>query len=297
MPTPRTVVDTAKDVLAVKVVTSQPDFWKGLHCGTRETPLSHLKIAEVFLPPKELESTRERKDLTHIKTTSVRERAFNKILHQLVKRQHYKQVLILGSGFDVRAVKKSKKAQSDKRNAAVYQTVKFWEVDNEQILKEKEEGLLKAGYDTNASYIPGDYTKLDLPKVLKEKNFKLDQPTLIIFEGNLMYLSEEQIDSLFTVLKENLDHFVIALDFFPQTFIDFIKAHSQPNSNESMWQSGIDDLSAFAERYGLNIILHENVANLSKVYQVDEAPGRGVDKYQLCVLSHATPECAITFTK
>ena len=58
-----------------------------------------------------------------------------------------------------------------------------------------------------------------------------------------MYLSQDQINHLFSHLKETLSHFVITFDYFPQTVIDQIKENARENSNESLWKSGIEDIN------------------------------------------------------
>lgn len=42
------VSKTAKPVMAVKYVTSQPSFWRKMSYGNRETPLAHNESARLF---------------------------------------------------------------------------------------------------------------------------------------------------------------------------------------------------------------------------------------------------------
>jgi methyltransferase (TIGR00027 family) len=292
----RTVIDTAKDVLAVKYVTSQPGFWQQQGCGTREKPLSNLKVAKLFLNEEEIEKATNHPGLANIKTSSVRERAINKAMNQLIKTHGYRQVLILGSGFDGRAVKKSHAMQKERKHKATYEKVKFWEVDNIKILEEKEKKLKEHGLDKNATYIAADYTSTDFADMLLEQKFDSELPTCIILEGNLMYLNKEQISQLFSQLKESLSQFVITFDFFPQSIIDFIKQKARENSNESLWKSGIDDIEAFAKAHDMQLIINQDIASLSKIYQVDSNPVPGAEQYQICSLNYHALDLTLDYT-
>lgn len=278
------VSDTARPILAIKYVTSQPSFWKEKVCGTRSVPLSNIEGAKHFISEDDIEAAKNNPKIDHIKTVSVRERWINKLLHKYVKEKQHQQVLILGSGFDIRPLKKNSQNQEGKKHASLYSHLKFWEIDKAEILDEKERIFKEKGLDKNAEYIKADYTKSNLLEQLVAKDFNLNSPTLVILEGNLMYLEENQVREVFNKLQESLKEFVIAFDYFPQKIINFISSSSAEGTNEKLWKTGIDDLEKFAREFGLVVEKNENIATLSQDYQVDINPSAGAKAYSVCAL-------------
>lgn len=278
------VSDTAKPVLAAKYVTSQPSFWKNKGCGNRETPLANNEASRIFLTNEDIEKAEKNPNIDNIKTASVRERWINKLFEQYVKNNGYKQIVILGSGFDTRPYKKNPQNQENKKNACVYSKIKFWEIDKPEILDEKEIIFKSQKLDKNATYIKADYTKTDFITMLFESGLNPKEPTLIILEGNLMYLEKDEAKEVFNKLKTLLNECVITFDYFPQSLVNMIASRTVKGSNESLWKTGIDDLQDFASKCGLTVVENRSIGELSKEYDVDNNPSTGANQYSVCAL-------------
>ena len=275
------VSKTAKPVTAVKYVTSQPTFWQKQGCGTRKTPLTKNECSAIFLTPEDIQKAEQRSDINQIKTVSTRERWLNKVLEKHVKQMNYKQVVILGAGFDIRAFKKNLTNQKDKKNAEIYSQVKYWEIDKKEILDEKEQIFKSKGFDKNATYIRADYTKENFIEKLIAADIKLDMPTLIIWEGNLMYLEKQQVIEVINNIKASFINFTIAFDYLTQSHIDTLDSKSPL---KKMWKTGIDDIKQFAGQHGLSITSIRNIAALEIEYEVDSQPSKRAEQYSVCAL-------------
>ena len=157
-----------------------------------------------------------------------------------------RQVVILGSGFDMRP--------------HVFQTegVRFCDVDQAAVLAFKGRVLEARGVSPCAG-IPCNYLEVDLPAKLAEAGFDPDAPTLIVWEGNTMYLPEELIHGFLNRLREGMRSFRIAFDFFARSVIDRTTGDENitattdafENTLKVKWLTGFDDLSVLEERTGL----------------------------------------------
>lgn len=277
------VSKTAKPVTAVKYVSAQPSFWQERGCGNRQTPLTKNECSTIFLTPEDIQNAKHRPDIDKIKTVSTRERWLNKLLETHVKELHYQQVVILGSGFDIRPFKKNKANQSDKQHSHSYSLVKFWEIDKAVILDEKEQIFKSNGLDKNATYIRADYTKENFIEKLVSAGTKLDMPTLIIWEGNLMYLDKNDALNVVDTIKSSFETVTIAFDYFTQSFLDSNNSSQSNSSFKPMWKTGIDDIHQFAADHGLVVANVRNIRDLETEYDVDHHP-QGTGPYSICSL-------------
>jgi len=98
------------------------------------------------------------------------------------------QVVILGAGFDARAV----------RLAPRLEGVRFIEVDHPATQDRKRAVLADAGVSSGARYLAWDFERdplADLPARLREVGHDRSRPTFVIWEGVTMYLSREALAS------------------------------------------------------------------------------------------------------
>lgn len=282
------VADTAKLALAAKWITAQPRFWQERGLGDRETPLSNNDISKIFLTNSDIELANAKLKISlRIKATSTRERWLNKVTNRCIKNEGYKQIVILGSGFDIRPLKKSKQLQQGKRNAAIYSQVRFWEIDQAKVLNEKEATIDQYGLDKNATYIRGDYTQDDFIKKLLEDGLNPNLPTLIIWEGNSVYLEKDMIRNLFAKLCDTFSHFVIAFNYTSQKTVDEMlekaKVTAVESARETLWKSGFDDINQFANEVGLKVIDNRNLDDLENEYHVDHKEPEP-NRFSICAL-------------
>ncbi len=150
------------------------------------------------------------------------------------------QVLILGAGFDSRAI----------RLISDNDPVKVFEVDIHTTLeaKQKQYRKRKIPIPGNNLMIPVDFEKEVLADRLTENGYRKEKKTLFILEGLIMYLTEEAVRTTMTTLGELAGTGSLLV-------FDFVHASvlNQPNTcygqnsilervkkDNEMWQFGID---------------------------------------------------------
>lgn len=270
---------TAKPVAAMQVGTAS-EFWIRRNRGDRTTPLTRGNHGLLFVTQDEVEAIYKRGDVHLIQSVGIRARWINKVYEFCIKQQGIKQVIILGSGYDVRPYKKNAANQAAKenpKNAGKYAEVRFFEVDKAVILDEKEKIFNQKKLDKNAVYIRADYTEAGFIEKLRASGVDCDAPTVFIWEGNTMYLEKEQLASMMKTLKSTFPLFVLTFDYFTQTMLDQLKT--------GIWKTGIDDIHAFAREHELVLMDNRKIADLALEYKVDREPNPVWQQYSVCSLS------------
>ncbi|MFT3697417.1 MAG: SAM-dependent methyltransferase [Kofleriaceae bacterium] len=115
-----------------------------------------------------------------------------------------RQIVILGAGYDTRAARLPRAG------------VRFFEVDHPatQAAKKAVVGKLP-GYPLEAAtYVACDFEREDPIERLVANGFLLTEPALIVWEGVVMYLTEEAIRATAKRLATLHPHSVVAFDFF-----------------------------------------------------------------------------------
>lgn len=124
-----------------------------------------------------------------------------------------KQLVILGAGFDCRALR-----------LAELTGVRVFEVDHPATQARKRSTLGKLGARSPAEYVKWDFEARpmeDLPKVLHEAGLDLAAPVFTIWEGVTMYLTEPAIDaSLRAIRAWSAPGSQLALTYFAKSTID-----------------------------------------------------------------------------
>ena len=112
-----------------------------------------------------------------------------------------RQVVLLGGGFDMRA------------HILANADVRFFEVDQRAVLEFKRHILGQHGME-QAPSVFGNYLEVDVADGLAEIGFDLDAPTVMVWEGNTMYLPPESIMPFLNRLASAMSSFRIAFDYF-----------------------------------------------------------------------------------
>lgn len=268
----------AKQVAAIKYLASQAGFWA--RQGLQDRPLESGAHALLFISESMIKRIEAREDFTALQCIAVRHRVINKIYQLYIRRLQYKQILILGAGFDIRAHKKSPENQAGKKYAAQYQAVKFFEVDSAYILDEKEKKFTEAAKDKNATYIRANYREDTWLEKLKENGVDFKAPTLIIWEDNSYYHELAEIKQLMQNLKSYFEQFTIVFDYFMKFYIDEQRALNP----DIPWKTGFDDVNAFANEQGLTLVKNERLDSLMR----DEGLTQDLDdlsrSYAVCTM-------------
>jgi methyltransferase (TIGR00027 family) len=121
------------------------------------------------------------------------------------------QVVILGAGYDCRAA----------RFAGELRDVTVFEVDHPATQARKREVLAEAGASPPVAYVTWDFEARplgELPGVLARLGHDPARPTLTIWEGVTMYLTEGAIDATFAALRAMRSHVVFT--YIERDFIE-----------------------------------------------------------------------------
>ncbi len=126
-----------------------------------------------------------------------------------------RQLVILGAGFDCRALRLPELAQHG---------VRVLEVDHPATQARKKSVLAQLGVHSPAEYVTWDFEARpmeDLPDVLDEAGLDLARPVFTIWEGVTMYLTEPAIDaSLRAIRAWSAPGSQLALTYFAKSRIE-----------------------------------------------------------------------------
>lgn len=213
---------------------------------------------------------------------SVRHCFFNQQLELFLKELDHipSQVIILGAGFDTRSVNYKK------------DSVKFFEIDQPATLEIKQKIYNTNKTQINAVYIGIDYVNQNLIESLKNYGIDFDKPTLVIWEGNIVYLPIEMAKRVITSLNDNFKRLLITFDYYNTAIYQKKTAHKDwsmlAEALESMrapFKSGIDDMQAFAKEMQMNIKTDQSGADLLMNYGIDTDPDDKLTHYRVCTLT------------
>jgi methyltransferase (TIGR00027 family) len=213
------------------------------------------------------------------KNLRLRTRYFDDRLDDAIA-QGCRQVVILGAGFDTRAVRK--KAPG----------VVFFEIDDAGTLTFKRERLAAGGIVDPAVLIPGDYVAEGVLALLERNGFKRDEPAFFLWEGNSMYLTRPTV---MAVLKDigRVGRFTIAFDYMTEEVVagttgdqpttDFVGRFAAMGAP---WSFGLNDLGALAAEAGLGVVDVVSLAELHRTHWPHWPVDLLIDRhYFLCTLS------------
>jgi methyltransferase (TIGR00027 family) len=213
-------------------------------------------------------------------SVKLRTRYFDDVLVQQI-RSGCRQVVILGSGLDTRAVRKRAEG------------VAYFEFDDPSTLQLKKTRYEDHGFEANLTLIPVNYVIEDWIALLKEHHFDFDLPTHFIWEGNTMYLALNDVKAVLIKIRDHVRQATISFDYLSQEVIE--KTTGDPELCELVdrlatlgapWITGIRDIGNFVKR--LNIELLENVptAELHRTYWPERSMNtRFLEFYSVCTLA------------
>ncbi len=183
-------------------------------------------------------------------TTMVRFRTryFDRFVERGV-RAGARQVVLLGGGFDMRAHRLAN--ADDAEDLFAENRVTFFEVDQKAVIEFKRGLLESRGLEQPPSLL-ANYLEVDLATELAERGLDPGAPTLIVWEGNTMYLPPESIMPFLNRLAEGIASFRIAFDYFSVDLVerDFEAADVQrlegiEKAMRATFLTGFPDLAVF----------------------------------------------------
>ena len=221
-------------------------------------------------------------------TTMVRFRTryFNRFIERGIA-AGARQVVLLGGGFDMRA------------HIFTHPDVAFFEVDQKAVLEFKRAILAEHGIEQPPSVF-GNYLEVDVPDGLAGIGFDLNAPTVMVWEGNTMYLPPESIMPFLNRLAGAMSSFRIAFDYFS---VD-LQSRDELESDEdrerlegveramgASFPTGFPDLTIFEEEAPFKVAESGSFAGLAEEFGLgDVVAGYPEDwretlkLYRFCVL-------------
>ena len=195
-------------------------------------------------------------------TTMVRFRTryFNRFIERGIA-AGARQVVLLGGGFDMRA------------HIFANPDVAFFEVDQKAVLEFKRTVLEGHGIEQPPSVF-GNYLEVDVPDGLAGIGFDLDAPTVMVWEGNTMYLPPESIMPFLNRLAGAMSSFRIAFDYFSvdmqdrdfETEEDRVRLEGVESAMGASFPTGFPDLTIFEEEAPFKVAESGSFAGLAEEF-------------------------------
>ena len=200
-----------------------------------------------------------------------------------------RQVVLLGGGFDMRAHQYGSPE------------VAFFEVDQRAVLEFKRMVLERGGLVQPPSLL-ANYLHTDVPAGVAELGFDPAASTLIVWEGNSMYLPPESLMPFLNRLADSMPSFRIAFDYFALNLQD--RETLEPEDRKRLegveramgasFPTGFADLAVFESETPLSVAESGSFAELAEEYgQADTVAAypedwrETLELYRYCVLERA----------
>ena len=244
-------------------------------------PLYRDPIVELFLnADTRLAAARVARDFPLVKDiVKIRTKYFDDTLDAPLS-AGARQVVILGSGLDTRAVRKAAAG------------VTYYEIDDADTLQIKQDRYDEQSFDLDLELIPANYVNDGMIDLLDRHGLDFDLPTYIIWEGNTMYLPIDRMKWVVTELAAHLTRFRLSFDYMAEAVIS--KTTGDPGvtklaesfaSMGAPWVSGVSDIQALAHEVGLTVVENFRTADLHRAYRPDRPIASSVyNFYSVCTL-------------
>jgi len=249
--------------------------------STQNFPLFEDPYAKFFLNDQLTRATNKLSSMIPEMGSMVRYRTkyFDDKVTELIN-QGVTQVVLLGSGFDMRA------CRSDK------QGVKFFDVDQNSVIQFKQNVIQQNSINYPSKLITCNYLEDDLVTKLTEKGVNISEPTLFVWEGNSLYIPENNIYQLFCKLNDSFEKMSITFDFISDKVINLSdglesaqEAKDYFNEMFSPWITGFEDIKTVEHNTPLKLSECFSMKSLEETYIQKESDN---DKEKLAAYSVCT---------
>ncbi len=195
--------------------------------------------------------------------------------------QGCRQVAILGSGLDTRAVRKASPG------------VAYFEIEDERTIALKRARYAAHGIAQPMTLIPGDYVASGVIRMLAAHGFDPRLPTFFIWEGNTMYLTKDAVMTVLRDLKENVSRVAISFDYMDEAVVDMTTGEAGATAfverfaaMGAPWTFGFSDLAGLAREAGLAVADATTMGNLFRTYWPERTMHSVIyDHYGICTLT------------
>jgi methyltransferase (TIGR00027 family) len=233
--------------------------------NSEDKPLYRDEIVKLFLDADTKKAAGSfSTDFPAIKRlVQIRTRYFDDRLDEQIRRG-VRQIVILGAGFDPRPIRKQTSG------------VTYFEVDDPSTLDLKQARLAANDIPVGSKYVHGNYVSDNLIAMLESSGFDCSLPAHFIWEGNIMYLTEESVRGIMTDIAWHVRDPAIT------SVVEGFAAMGAP------WIYGIGNLSELARQAGMVVVDNHTLAELYRVYRPNgtlDSPLYGY--YSLCTLARS----------
>ena len=188
------------------------------------------------------------------------------------------QVVILGAGFDSRAIR----LLDEKTSVRVYE-IDIYHTVNAKLKQYRKRKIKLPDYDM---LIPVDFEKENIKTKLNEFGFS-NKKTLFILEGLIMYLPENSISETFSFINENSSQgSVVVFDYVHASVLRLENKYygesaiyNRVKKDNEQWIFGIDEseIEKFLMNFNLSLVDHLNSKVIEERYFKNDS-GRIVTK-------------------
>jgi methyltransferase (TIGR00027 family) len=187
--------------------------------------------------------------------------------------ERFDQVLLLGAGFDTRALR----FQAEAQHARIFE-LDAYPTQQAKIRQYRKRGL---SFPSNLTFIEVDFDKDSLPEKLDISGFQRGRRSLFVLEGLLMYLESESVSATLQTVQEyaGVGSWVV---------FDYVRAlvlrHENSQYGEArlretvarvgeQWRYGIDPskVASLLATFGFTVIDHKDAKELEDMYFRNEA--------------------------
>jgi methyltransferase (TIGR00027 family) len=250
-------------------------------------PLFNDPYAQWFSNEPALAAARQLNEVFPPSTTMIRFRTryFSRFVERGIA-DGARQVVLMGGGFDMRA------------HIHGGGEVAFFEVDQKAVIEFKRAMLERHGLSQPPS-LPENYLEADVPSGLADRGFDPEAPTLVVWEGNTMYLPPESIMPFLNRLAGAMSSLRIAFDYFSvdlqrrefDTDEDLKRLEGVERAMKASFPTGFPDLTVFERETPFEVAESGTFAELAEEYglgqMVAEYPEdwrETLKLYRYCVL-------------
>lgn len=213
--------------------------------------------------------------------------ARTKYIDDLLERaihQGAQQAIILGAGFDTRALRLD-----------VLKNIPVTEIDHPDMAALKMHTLQKTDgkLPANVRYLQIDFNNQSLENLLQDNQTDYSIPAVIIWEGVTNYLSKNAVDATFAVLKNFCAGSSVIFTYVnnkvlgqPSSFHGAEKLLNDLKAIEESWTFGFDpaDLPAYLLQYGYHLLEDKGAAGYRQMYTPERAAfNSGYEFYRVAV--------------
>jgi methyltransferase (TIGR00027 family) len=208
-----------------------------------------------------------------------RTRYIDELLYQSV-REGVKQVVILGAGYDTRALR-----------LGFLRALPVIEIDHPATAKSKRDRLLKSlgGLPAHVRYLEIDFNEQKLEQLAVAHNMDLSLPTAFVWEGVSNYLSHEAVAATFAFMAGFAPGSYVIFTYvdekilrYPAAFFGGEKLLQDLKQIEEKWTFGLEPflVRGYLDNFGMELLEDCSAVEYRKYY-LPERTEKGYEFYRV----------------